>query len=330
MSGYSEHALGAGDGRAILQERVDRIADFQGWEVGNCRAGHLGLGSAVYEVFDREGRAHWLQAGPWREWQRLVGLWDHLRWVGGVLASTSHLFRLMGNMVPVVTWKGVEEGFIGLSEKVPSQPYLSTLSASNPPRFEHLVQLTGFLRLLQTGDNPFDPSEIGARLKNVERCARERVLRVRARLPDKPVFKRWESFYLQNAFSISRSACYRLTLSLGEYAAGCFAGNTQGGLFVDLPFVIGQDLEDLDLCRILHLLADVSTQDLQYLVDLYFNMDTPPHFFTLYSHFTMTAALDDLSASDPASKREAASLDRLSCLSRQHDLFRSPVPCWYL
>jgi len=217
----------------------------------------------------------------------------------------------MGNMVPVVTWKGVEEGFIGLSEKVPSQPYLSTLSASNPPRFEHLVQLTGFLRLLQTGDNPFDPSEIGARLKNVERCARE-------------------SFYLQNAFSISRSACYRLTLSLGEYAAGCFAGNTQGGLFVDLPFVIGQDLEDLDLCRILHLLADVSTQDLQYLVDLYFNMDTPPHFFTLYSHFTMTAALDDLSASDPASKREAASLDRLSCLSRQHDLFRSPVPCWYL
>ena len=122
MSGYSEHALGAGDGRAILQERVDRIADFQGWEVGNCRAGHLGLGSAVYEVFDREGRAHWLQAGPWREWQRLVGLWDHLRWVGGVLASTSHLFRLMETWYPLSPGRELKKVSSAFPRKFPHSP----------------------------------------------------------------------------------------------------------------------------------------------------------------------------------------------------------------
>ncbi len=330
MAEISEQALCSAKGLTLLQERMSRIEKLRGWFVGECRARQMERDCVIYEAFDREGRAHWLLAGPWREWHRVDELWDHLHWVSRTIADSSHIFRFMGDMVPQIVWESVEEGYIGYSEKRKTASYLPSLSASNPPRFENLVQLTGFLRLLQMGENYFATEESCLRIADMESRAMELVKGVERRIPNKPVFKHWRSFYLQNAHSIARSRSYQLALSFGSYATKCFTCTTSGALWIDLPFFLSENIADLDLCRILSNLPDASVQDRQYLVDLYFNMNIPSHFFTLLTHHTMTSILQNLRTTVMGSTDESRCLGQFAGLSRQHGLFRTPVPAWYL
>jgi len=236
----------------------------------------------------------------------------------------------MGQMVPDIDWAGVEEGYVGYSEKRKARSFFQAISDANPPRFENLVQLTGFLRLLQTGENCFERKESRLMMAEMESRAVELVEFLVGRIPKKPVFRHWKSFYIQNARSISRSTSYRLTLSFGSYATTCFTYTECGALLIDLPFFLSENIADMDLCQILFDLSDASIQDRQYLVDLYFNMDIPSHFFTLLTHHAMTSILHDLSRSPAGSAGECHNLNRFASLSRQHDLFRTPVPSWYL
>ena len=303
---------------------------MRGWSIGDCHARQVERDCVIYEAFDREDRPHWLLAGPWREWQRVADLWDHLCWVGEIVENSSHIFRFMGNMVPEIVWEGVEEGYVGYSEKREAASFFQTITLANPPRFENLVQLTGFLRLLQTGENSFGTEGSGLILAGAESRAMDLVESLLTRIPQKPVFRNWPSFYLQNARSISRSANFRLALSFGSYATRCFTCTDRGALRVDLPFFLCEKIADTDLCRILLEMPDASVQDRQYLVDLYFNMAIPSHFFTLLTHHAMTSILQDLMKSTKGSTGELRNLNRFASLSRQHDLFRTPVPSWYL
>ena len=329
MAEPSERVLCSAGGLTRLRERMSRIGKLQGWRVGECRARQPERGCVIYEAFDREDRAYWLLAGPWREWQRVLDLWNHLDWVSRMIADSSRIYRLMGDMVPRIVWESLEEGYIGYSEKRKTRPYLQTLSAANPPRFENLVQLTGFLRLLQMGKNCFETGKSLSRITGMEQRSMELVEGIENRIPKKSVFKHWKSFYLQNARSISRSSNYRMTLSFGSYATSCFSCTDSGALWIDLPFFLGESIADMDLCRILTSLWDASVQDRQYLVDLYFNMKIPSHFFTLFTHHAMTSLLQNLRQTAAGSVVESRCLDRFAALSRQHDLFRAPVPSWY-
>ncbi|NLA96035.1 MAG: hypothetical protein GX838_04235 [Clostridiaceae bacterium] len=330
MAESSEQTLCSTDGLTRLRERLGKIGKLRGWHIGDCHARQLERDCVIYDAFDREGRAHWLLAGPWREWPRVSGLWGHLCWASEIIASSSHIFRFMDHMVPEIVWEGVEEGYIGYSEKRKASSFFQAISGAKPPRFENLVQLTGFLRLLQTGENCFKRKESRLMMAEMEPSAVELVEALAGRIPKKSVFRHWKSFYLQNARSISRSASYRLTLSLGSYATTCFNCTDYGALLIDLPFFLSENIADMDLCQILLDLPDASVQDRQYLVDLYFNMDIPSHFFTLLTHHAMTSILHDFRWSPAGSTGESHNLDRFASLSRQHDLFRTPVPSWYL
>jgi len=330
MAESSGQRLCSTNGPTRLRERLGKIGKLRGWHLGACHARQLERDCVIYEAFDREGRAHWLLAGPWREWPRVCGLWDQLRWASEIIASSSHIFRFMGQMVPDIDWAGVEEGYVGYSEKRKARSFFQAISDANPPRFENLVQLTGFLRLLQTGENCFERKESRLMMAEMESRAVELVEFLVGRIPKKPVFRHWKSFYIQNARSISRSTSYRLTLSFGSYATTCFTYTECGALLIDLPFFLSENIADMDLCQILFDLSDASIQDRQYLVDLYFNMDIPSHFFTLLTHHAMTSILHDLSRSPAGSAGECHNLNRFASLSRQHDLFRTPVPSWYL
>lgn len=316
-------------GRTQLVERLKKIDELSGWVLGECKARQQERGCVIYEARDREGRGHWLLAGPWREWQRVASLWGHLRWVNRMISDSSHIFRFMEDMLPQVTWKAVGEGYIGYSEKRAAKPFLETVSAATPPRFENLVQLTGFLRLLQTGENSFRSGESQTILAGMEGRAERTIQAVAERIPPKPAYRNWRSFYLQNARAIRRSSNYHLTLSLGSFATKCFSSTDRGALLVEFPFFLCEDIADTDLCRLLHYLLDASVQDRQYLVDLYFNMRIPSHFFTLFAHYSMMSTLRDLLKSEKGSDSERACLDQFAKLARQHDLFRTPVPVWY-
>ncbi len=312
-----------------LQACMRRSDLMSGWSVGSCRECREKEASAFFEVFDREGRAYWLLTGPLRNWQQVSCLWTHLQWVSGIIAQSSHIFRFLGPMLPEICWQFHEDTYMGHWERRSDTPYFQALSPDNPPRFENLVQLTAFLRLLQTGPNPFEKARGASMLRATEERARRLADAMESRIPPRPVFRNWRSFYLQNARAISRSARYELALTLGPYVNECFAYTDRGALLVDFPFFLDQGVAHMDLCRILHGQKHLSVQDRQYLVDLYFNMDSPPHFFTLLAHHQMTASLLDLEASPGDSAQEQEQVNQLAALGRQYDLFRTPVPHWY-
>ncbi len=308
-----------------VEEYLRRLPGCQGWVLGSCRARHSGRACSIYEVFDREEGGHWLFHGPWREWERVGKLWTHLSWASETLTRISPLFSILGPLLPEMKWLGLQEGFFGLSRQRSTRGYIDSITRKNPPRFENLVQLTGFLRLLQTDHPLLTSSEAGAVVSQLESSAQELVARLEERIPSKPVFRRWKSFYLRNARSLASSRKPKLTLSFGTYITSCFAYSDRGSLLIDKPFFLSEDLADSDLCRLLIELADACEQDRQYLIDLYFNLDTPSSFFTHLAHRHMTRLLEQI-ASDP--DREEP-LDLLAQLSRSYDLFRTPVPHWY-
>ncbi len=308
-----------------VKNYLGRLPGCQGWVLGDCHARHDGRAYCVYEVFDREQGGHWLFHGPWREWDRVGKLWTHLSWVSETLLQVSPLFFILGPMLPKMKWLGLEEGFVGLSRRRSKRVYIGSITEQNPPRFENLVQLTGFLRLLQT-DHPLLPSKGGGEIQaRLEARARELATAVEDRIPAKPVFKKWKTFFLRNAHSLANSSKLTLALSFGPYINTCFTYTERGSLLLDNPFFLTEDLVDSDLCRLIIELVDACGQDRQYLIDLYYNLDTPSHFFTHLAHRHMTALLKEI-AGDP-SRPDA--LDRLAQLSRSYDLFRTPVPLWY-
>ena len=197
------------------------------------------------------------------------------------------------------------------------------------PKFENLVQLTAFLRLLQVGKNPYQSESSQSVFTDMESNAQDLVTRAEHRIPNRSVFKHWQSFFLRNARSIATSQNFHLTLSLGPYVSKCFAYAEHGALLVDYPFFLCENIVDTDLCQLMYDLANIDVQDRYYLVDLYFNLDVPSHFFTHLAHHHMIIDLEKIISSEPGSEQEREHINRFAKLSRTHDLFRTPVPVWY-
>ncbi|HZK28742.1 MAG TPA: hypothetical protein VFD19_00830 [Clostridia bacterium] len=312
-----------------LQDRLQGFEGCDGWQINGCYARKEARGLAAYEVLDREKGAYWLVTGPWREWQRVQELLSHLSWISNAMAQSSLLFRAFGPIIPATRWVSCEEGYYGFAKRRSDTPYIAMLLEQTTPKFENLVQLTAFLRLLQAGKNQLMVTGRDSVLVEMESCAQDLVASVEKRIPDRPVFKYWKSFFLRNARSIATSRNSHLTLSLGPFVSNCFAYTENGALLVDYPFFLCENIVNTDLCQLMYDLADIDVQDRYYLIDLYFNLEPPSYFFTLLAHHHMTIDLKKIVSSARGSKEEKEHINRFATLSRNHDLFRTPVPVWY-
>lgn len=310
-------------------ERVAGHSAFSGWRMTSCYALQAKRETFIFEVFDREDRPHWLFFGPWREWERVGSLWSHLAWVNRTMVSLSPLFRHLGPVLAEVDWIGFQDGFVGLSARNSGRPFLASSGPGRMVGLESLIQVTGFLRLLQVGPASSEPGKVRARLNLLEAKSLELAGRLKKVIPDRPHFRRWESFYLRNLRSLVSSKEIRLTLSLGAGLDRCIKIGKNGGLLVDCPFAIGEDLEGMDLCALLCRLEGASDQDLQYLVDFYFNRQIPSSFFTLLAHCQLTRILKDLDKKGSDPRAFQAGLEKFNLISKYYESFRTPVPTWY-
>ncbi len=312
----------------LLQEQFDSLEGRGVWQVGACRARDSRRGAAVYELRDSEGASYWLRFGPWSDWERVGTRASHLHWINEVLVGASPLFKMMGNLFAPVSWTGMEEGYLGICRQMQGRPFSETFSSGRPPRLENMIQMTGFLRLLQTGRGRLSApgeEEIRAFVQDAGNLAD----RAEDMIPAKTLFRNWKSFYLQNTRTLASFAGRPLTLSLGAGAASCFTSGPTGSLVIDYPFLLHAAPVHSDLCRILYEWTCMDDLDRQCLINLYFNLQPPSYFFTLMAQRHMTFALEDITITEDNPAEHEKALDRFAQLARTYDLFRMPVPGWY-
>ena len=218
---------------------------------------------------------------------------------------------------------------MGSTLRAPGTPFLESVSQEGL-RLENLVQLTGFLRLLASETGRQQACQTREILEGMELDAQALVDKVKALIPLQAPFCRWQAFYLRNAKSLSHSQELTLSLSFGPYVTHCFSIAANGGLQINQPFFLSEELAGMDLCRLLWQAKQAPDQDRQYLIDFYYNRKPPSHFFTLLAHHHMTRLLQALDDHKGDASSRAQILSELADLARCHDGFRAPVPSWYL
>lgn len=319
----------AGSGGDLAIKRLDKHPACRGWQIGPCQACQRDRQCFIHEAFDREGQSHWLYFGPWSQWERVGALWSHLSWINETMISLSPLLRILGPILPAVDWTGFEEGFMGSTLRAPGTPFLESVSQEGL-RLENLVQLTGFLRLLASETGRQQACQTREILEGMELDAQALVDKVKALIPLQAPFCRWQAFYLRNAKSLSHSQELTLSLSFGPYVTHCFSIAANGGLQINQPFFLSEEVAGMDLCRLLWQAKEAPDQDRQYFIDFYYNRKPPSHFFTLLAHHHMTCLLQALDDRREDEGSRAQILSELADLARCHDGFRAPVPSWYL
>jgi hypothetical protein len=302
----------------------------EGWMMGSCHVQHPARSCSAYEVFDREHTSHWLFAGSWLEWDRVMRLWSQLTFVSKTIQSISPVFAAYEPILPDMKWVACGNRFIGLTKKRSTTPYMSMLSQDKPPRFEHLVQLTGFLRLFQHQTKHLVFVNRDIKTIDILDGAHDLVAAVKKYIPKLQVFCEWETFYLKNTYDIAASRSTDLSLSFGSYVTSCLAYSEQGALLIDYPFFLEVNIEDVDLCEILYAFLDFSAFDRQYLIDLYYNMEVPSHFFSLLAYHHMTKILEVIADDDIGACERSVMLEQLKKMARSYNLFRAQVPSWYV
>lgn len=314
--------------KAILREKLSSVPEISGWTLGDCAILNEKGRTSVYRVYDKEGREHWLYYGPWNKWQLVSDLWTHLDGINRIMVNVSPLFRAFGPMLPEVKWLKSSDGFFGVVERRSDMPLLKYLSDQNNPfRFETIVQMTGFLRFLQTGNNVFSNSGSHKIIDELEDRTIRLIDEVEERIPQRQRFSRLNSFTIQNAKALAYTGS--LSLSLGTYAASCFAYTKRAALLIDYPFLLGEDMTHMDLCRILFEMRTRDHQDLKCLIDVYFDREVPSYFFAQLAYYQVSVILEHLALSTPDSPYERRVLEEFDRLSLEYDNFRTPVPYWY-
>ena len=315
--------------RDLAQRWLGKHPKCKDWRIGNCYARQAAKDCYILEAFNREMQPYWLYLGPWREWGRVGAEWSHLTWVCQTMSGLSPLFRLLGPILPPMDWTGLEEGFVGRAPRRQGKPFLDLVSQGKLGP-ETLIQLTGFLRLVQLRGKCQSRPLRSNDLVKLEKSALGLATRVKHLIPDHLPYRRWQAFYLQNARSLATGNDLKLTWSIGKWVTQCFSIGDNGGLQIKQPFFLCRELAGMDLCRLLIKAGRASQQDRQYLIDFYYNRQVPSQFFTLLAHEHMTCLLKAFD------KKQADQLDRegalaaLANFSRHHQGFRSPVPAWYL
>ncbi len=313
---------------ADIEKRLDGIPGKTGWKVGECVIYDKDRDLKVHRVFDKEWREHWLYLGSWNEWERVSELWLYLSKISQTLMNLSPFFRLFGPMLPRGEWFKTSEGFLGSFERRSNLPYFEHLSdTSQPILFANIVQLTGFLRLLQLGENLFSNGDSHKIIDQLEERTLVLIEEVEERIPEKSIFTRWRSFLQQNAKSVSYGG--ELSLSFGPYASTCFAFTNRSALLIDFPFLLKEDITHIDLCRIIYEMRFRDIQDRKCFVDAYFNHEVPSYFFSLLAHYQVMVVLEKLRSCPVGSHHEKSLIDELEGLSRDYEHFRTPVPRWY-
>lgn len=314
--------------KTALESRFNGVPEIQGWTLGECMILNDARELSIFRVFDKEQREHWLCTGPWAKWQRVSSLWAHLDSVNNLMLGVSPLFQALGPMLPEVRWLKTEEGFLGIAERRSDTPFLEYLKdRNNTFRFENIVQMAGFLRFLQTGHHVFANHSCRKRTETLRLRTAKLVKDVGGRIPQTPRFARWSSFVMQNARSVAYGGSP--ALSLGAYTTGCFAYSRSSALLIDYPFLLGEDMLHMDLCRILFELRMRDPQDLKCLIDVYFDRDVPSYFFAQYAFYQVFTVLEVLASSASDSSDERNLLEEFDKLSQDYEHFRTPVPCWY-
>ncbi len=314
--------------KVALEERIHGVPELRGWTVGEVVIPSEPEMTSVYRIYDKERREHWLFYGPWKIWQRVSDLWAHLDSINRIMANVSPLFQAFGPMLPKVRWLKSSEGFFGIAERRSDLPFLQYLkNEKNPFHFQNIVQMTGFLRFLQTGKNVYANSDSHKIIDDLEKRTVKLIEEVEERIPRTPRFSRWISFAIQNARSVAYAGS--LSLSLGEYATSCFAYTRRTVLLIDYPFLLCEDMTHMDICRILFEIRTRDHQDLKCLIDVYFDREVPSYFFAQLAHYQVTTILKKLASSVPGSSHERKVLKEFEQISLDYDGFRTPVPCWY-
>lgn len=313
---------------AVLEARIRGVPEISGWTLGECVILNEARKTSVYSIFDKEQREHWLCCGPWEQWQLVSELWGHLNSINKLMVNVSPLFQAFGPMLPEVTWMKSNEGFFGVAERRSDTKLLHYLeNEKNPFRFETIVQMAGFLRFLQMGHNVFTNKNSHKIIDELEEQTVYLIKEVEERIPETARFSRWSSFMMQNVKSVVYSGS--LSLSLGAYATSCFAYTPRAALLVDFPFLLGEDVTHMDLCRILFAIRKRDQQDRKCLLDVYFDREVPSYFFAQLAHHHASTILEQLVLSTPGSPYEQNVLQEFGQLSQCYDQFRTPVPCWY-
>ena len=312
----------------VLEKRLNGISRMNGWTLGECIVLNDASKISIFRAFDKERREHWLCTGPWQKWQLVSDLWVHLDSINRMMLDVSPLFQALGPMLPAVRWLKTEEGFFGIAERRSDTPFLEYLKDKNHLfRFENIVQMAGFLRFLQMGNNVFTDRNSHKIVDTLGERTAGLIEQVKERIPHTPRFSRWSSFVTQNAKSVAHGGS--LVLSLGVYAPTCFAYARSSALLVDYPFLLSEDVVHADLCRILFELRTRDPQDLKCLIDVYFDRDVPSYFFAQFAHHQLFTILEKLASSAPGSSQERNMLEEFDKLSQDYEHFRTPVPCWY-
>ncbi len=302
----------------------------EGWAMGSCHAEHPAGSCSTYEVFDREHSSHWLFTGSWPAWDRVRLVWGELSFVSKTIQSISQLFAADGPILPESKWIACGKRFIGLTKRRSSTPFMSAISKENPPCLTNLVQLTGFFRLFQHQTKHLVSVDREVKMISILDGAHDLVEAVKKYIPDYSSFRDWETFYLKNAYNVATSTSTEMSLSFGSFATSCLAYSERGALIIDYPFFLDTNVEDTDLCELLFAFLDLSVQDRQYLIDLYYDMEAPLHFFNLMAYHHMTKMLEAIADENLTICQRVIWIDRFEKMARSYDLFRAPVPTWYV
>lgn len=306
------------------------ISLFKGWTLGECVMAKQEGSLAIYQATNRDGYPFLIYATPIRDWGRKERILQHVGRVNSVLAQGSFRYNDCEPMIQQPTWIRSGVFFFGITPDRGLQPIFEKISFVNRSSFIlNTIHITALFRFLECGVWPFTREEEGS----------EGLLDNAARLYDKvaprlhnasEISRRWESFYLRNAETTVRTHDFTPIYTIGDYLSECLVYcPKRETLYLEGAFSFSPGTRGDDLCYLLFLSRRQSPQDKQYLVDLYFHLDVPSHFFTYLSYKHMTHLLEQIADSVIGSREEKIGREELRLFSESREGFRTPVPVWY-
>ncbi|NLZ66095.1 MAG: hypothetical protein GX910_00315 [Clostridiaceae bacterium] len=327
--GHKQSSYAATDYDAVRCYFRD-LSSFQDWTLGECIVAEREGLLAIYRAEDRDGLPFLLYVTPIRAWSKEERILQHIKWVNDALAHGSFRYNACEPMIQQLSWKRSGMFFFGITPDRGLRPVIEAAPFSNRSSLIlNMVYVTALLRFLECDVWPFTCNGLN----------REKLLDKAAALSDRvaprlhnasEISKRWESFYQRNAENVARTHDFTPVFSIGDYLSKCLVYCSECETFyLEGAFSFSPGTRSDDLCSLLFLFRKQSSQNKQYLVDFYFDMDVPNQFFTYLSHRHMTSLLEQIDDSEKGSREDQIARHELRLFSETREGFRTPVPVWY-
>lgn len=328
-SNHRRFSYNASDYRAVSR-CFHNISYFEDWTLGECVVAEQEGSLAIYQATNRDGYPFLIYVSSICDWSRKERILQHISRVNSSLAQGSFLYNDCEPMIQQPMWIRSGAFFFGVTPDRRLRSIFEMMPFVNRSSFIlNTIHITALFRFLECCVWPF--TREGESSGNLLDKAATLYDKVAPRLHNATeISRRWGSFYRRNAETTVRTHDFTPVYTIGDFLSECLVYCPERKtLYLEGAFSFSSGTRGDDLCYLLFLSRSLSSQDKQFLVDFYFNLDVPNHFFTYLSYKHMSRLLEQIADSAIGSKEDKIGRNELRLFSESREGFRTPVPVWY-